>query len=76
MHRKKPAKEPEAMSENELVAIVHLENKITEFMRYCREIDPDRNGFITVVEIDDILRILYPDQLQDRDLSEVYEAFC
>ena len=45
-------------------------------MRYCREIDPDKNGFVTVVEIDDILRLLYPEALEGRDLTEIYEPFC
>ena len=76
MHRKKPVKEQEPLSEAELIAMFLNENKVSEFMRYCREIDPDKNGFVTVVEIDDILRILYPEQLKDRDLSEIYEPFC
>jgi len=51
-------------------------NKMSEFIRYCREINPDKNGVITVVEIDDILRILYEDELEGRDLSSLYEPFC
>ena len=42
----------------------------------CREINPDMNGVVTVVEIDDILRILYPTELEGKDLSDVYEPFC
>jgi len=34
------------------------------------------NGVVTVVEIDDILRILYPNELEGKDLSELYEPFC
>jgi len=45
-------------------------------MRMCREINPDMNGVVTVVEIDDILRILYPNELEGKDLSELYEPFC
>ena len=76
MHRNKPIKEQEPFSEAELVALFLAENKVSEFMRYCRQIDPDKNGVITVVEIDDILRILYPEQLEGRELSEIYEPFC
>lgn len=77
MHRKKPLKELEPLSEMELVAQFLLDdNKISDFMRYCREIDPDKNGFVTVVEIDDILRILFPEALEGRDLSTIYEPFC
>ena len=42
----------------------------------CREINPNMNGFVTVVEIDDILRILYPQELEDKDLSDLYEPYC
>lgn len=64
------------LSEAELVAIFLKENKMTEFLRLCREINPDKNGVITVVELDDILRILYEDELEGRDLSELYEPYC
>jgi len=49
---------------------------MSEFLRYCREINPDKNGVITIVELDDILRILYEKELEGRDLSELYEPFC
>lgn len=31
---------------------------------------------VTVVEIDDVLRILYPEELEGRDLADIYEPFC
>ena len=44
--------------------------------RYCREINPDKNGVVTVPELDDILKIIYPEQLENRDLTNIYEPFC
>ena len=57
MHRPKAARPLEPISEAEFLAIFLKDNKIQEFTRYCREIS--LNGVITMVELDDILRILY-----------------
>ena len=57
------------------MAVFLANNKMAELTRFCREINPDKNGVVTVVELDDILRILYPEQLEDRDLSAIYEPF-
>ena len=56
------------MNETELVAVFLVNNKMQEMLRYCREINPDKNGVVTVTELDDILRILYPEELENRDL--------
>jgi hypothetical protein len=64
------------LEEAELVAIFLQDNKMNELNRLCREINPDKNGVITIVELDDILRILYEEQLEGRDLSQLYEPFC
>ena len=74
--RPKPMKDPVPMGEAELIAIFRKNNKMKELMRYCREINPDMNGVVTVVEMDDILRILYDEELYGRDLTDVYEPFC
>lgn len=66
----------EPLTEAELVAIFLKDNKMTEFLRLCREINPQKNGVITVVELDDILRLLYEEELEGRDLTELYEPFC
>ena len=53
-----------------------MNSKMTELTRLCREINPDKNGVVTVVELDDIMSLLYPDELEGRDLTEIYEPFC
>ena len=50
-------------------------NKLKEFTRICREINSEKNGVITVVELDDIIRLLYEEELEGRDLSALYEPF-
>jgi hypothetical protein len=64
------------MEDAELIAIFIANNKMTELLRYCREINPEKNSMVTVTELDDILRILYPEELEGRDLSTIYEPFC
>jgi len=76
MNRRKPAKDLVPLQESELVAIFLINSKIAELTRLCREINPDKNGVVTVVELDDILRLLYPEELEGRDLTEIYEPFC
>ena len=64
------------ISEAELVSIFSDNNKIAEFYRYCREINPDKNGVVTTVELDDILRLLFPEELKGKDLTELFAPFC
>ena len=76
MYRKKVKRDLVSMTDAELVAVFLKENKMMELNRLCREINPDKNGVVTIVELDDILRILYPDDLDGKDLSSIYEPFC
>ena len=70
-----PSKDLVKITEADLLALFVKDNKLSEFMRLCREINPDKNGVITIVEIDDILRILYPEQLEGKSLKQVYAPY-
>ena len=75
--RRQPHERPPLpMTEAELIALFLTDNKMSELTRRCREVDPAKNGVVTVVELDDIMRLLYPDELRDRDLSGVVAPFC
>jgi len=76
MYRKKVKRDLVTMTDAELVAVFLKDNKMSELNRLCREINPDKNGVVTIVELDDILRILYPIDLDGKDLSSIYEPFC
>ena len=76
MYRKKMPEDAVPFTESELIALFLKDNKMQEFNRLCREINPELNGVITVVELDDILRLLYEEELEGRDLTELYEPFC
>ena len=75
MYRRKPQKAPEPMSETDFVHMVYKNNKTKEMIRFCREINEDKNGVVTVVELDDIIRMLYEEELEGRDLQALYEPF-
>ena len=75
MFRRKPAVPLEPMDEDELVMIIARNNKMKEFSRTCREINETGGGVVTVVELDDILRLLYEEELEGRDLSALYEPY-
>lgn len=40
-----------------------------------RQIDKDRNGFITTIEMDDIIKESY-NSLADRNLTDIIKPFC
>lgn len=44
-------------------------------MKIIREIDKDNNGFVTVTELDDILKIVYPSEFKDKDLSSFLKTY-
>ncbi len=70
MYRKKKKRQDLVpLEESELVAIFLQDNKMKELNRLCREINPDKNGVVTIVELDDILRLLFEEQLEGKDLS-------
>ena len=44
-------------------------------MTTIKEIDKDRNGYVTNSELDDIMKMNYPNQLQSRDLIPIIKKF-
>ena len=44
-------------------------------MRTINEIDKDHNGYVTATELDDILKLYYPDTLNDRELVPLIKKF-
>ena len=49
---------------------------MNELNRLCREINPGKYDVVTIVELDDILRLLFEEQLEGKDLSQLYEPYC
>ena len=46
-----------------------------ELFKYIREIDRDHNGFVTQTELDDILKILFKQELENVTLKPIFLPF-
>ena len=64
------------ITRGELILIMFKNNKLAEMFRIIYSIDQSRNGFVTQTELDDILKILYKDELADKDLKPLIKPFC
>jgi hypothetical protein len=51
------------LTESELVHMMQKNNKMKEIARAFREIDPERNGFVTSPEMDDLFRFHYKEEM-------------
>jgi hypothetical protein len=45
-------------------------------MLTIKDIDKERNGYVTSAELDDILKLYCPDRLGNRDLTPILNKFC
>ena len=66
----------EPISEAELIRIIHKDNKLKEVVRPIYEIDKQRNGFITTTELDDILKLNYKNELENKDLKLMMRKYA
>ena len=73
MNRQKKDLTP--ISEAELILLFLRDNKLHEMNRMIKEIDRQRNGFVTKTELDDIIKVLFEKELKDRDLSEIIKPY-
>ena len=55
--------------------IINANNKLVEIIRTIKEIDKQHNGFVTVTELDDILKIQYKNELEDRELKPIIRKY-
>ena len=44
-------------------------------MRCIKEIDKDNNGYVTNQELEDIMKLCYPEELGDKDLKRLFKMF-
>lgn len=45
-------------------------------MRLIKEIDAQRNGYVTVTELDDILKLVYREELYHKDLKPLLKPYA
>ena len=61
----------QAITQAEFMQNFRDEHKLAELMRVIGEIDKDRNGYVTNAELDDILKMLFPSTLANKNLRPV-----
>ena len=48
--------------------MISNEKAFFKALKLIRSIDKDNNGYVTVTELDDILKICFPEDFSDKDL--------
>ena len=64
------------MTEEEVIDMAYSKDRMKDFNLAIREIDPDRNGYITNQELDDILRVNYGSEMEGKHILEVAKQFA
>ena len=64
-----------AITEKELIKIMVKDDRMKEIALTFREVDPDRNGFLTQQELDDIFRENYREQMHGKHLFGLIKEF-
>ena len=49
---------------------------MVEIVRKIKEIDRQHNGFVTSTELDDILKIIYSEELKNKDLKPMLKKYA
>lgn len=63
------------ISPEELINIIAENDKLKDIMKTVNEIDKDHNGYVTATELDDILKLYYPETLSNRELVPIIKKF-
>ena len=63
-------------SMEQLARLVARKNKLVDIMRNIKEIDREHNGYVTSTELDDILKIAYPEELDDKNLKLMFRPYA
>jgi len=71
----RPQQKTTPITADEFLNILAQNDKLQDIMRTINEIDKDHNGYVTATELDDILKLYYPDTLNDRELVPLIKKF-
>jgi Ca2+-binding EF-hand superfamily protein len=65
------------ISETEFIEIIRSQPRIVfdSVMNTINEIDKDHNGYVTKTELEDILKLKYPEHFETRDLIPIIKRF-
>ena len=59
----------------DFVKVILDSKKFYNVMRCIKEIDKEHNGYVTTTELDDIFKLIYPNQFGDKDLKKIFKNF-
>jgi hypothetical protein len=63
------------ITESEFIKLFMQNIKLKEVMLSIKEIDKDKNGYVTRTELDDIIKLHYKESLSDRNLTPIINKF-
>jgi hypothetical protein len=63
------------ISEEEFIQSIYAGKKLREIMLQVKEIDAQRNGYVTSYELDDIIKLQYPKEFRNKDLTSITSKF-
>ena len=66
-----------SITEQEFLEVIKAEPRLTfdAVIGTFHEIDKDNNGYVTKTEMDDILKLKYPEHFDSRDLMPIIKKF-
>lgn len=64
------------ISESEFINIIYQSNRLVQIMKNIKEIDKDNNGYVTNQELDDIFKMHYQAELNNKNLKAVFKPFA
>ncbi len=64
------------ITEEEVIDIIHKNNRLHIIFRIIKDIDSDNNGYVTNQELDDIFKSNYDAELGNRELKPVFKKFA
>lgn len=75
-HRQVDEKNLKPYSMDRLAELIFKNNKLVDIMRAIKDIDKEHNGYVTVTELDDILKISYKKELSDKNLKAIFKPYA
>ena len=74
--RTRDKKKKVPIEEEDLINMIVEDDRSKEINLAIREIDPERNGYVTNQELDDILRMNYTSQMEGKHVFEFVKQFA
>ena len=59
-----------------IVRAIYEDNKLPRIMKTIRSIDREKNGYVTNQELEDIIKLHYPDQLKQFEMKALFKNFA